>query len=233
MKDNKSNLTQYLPVLCLLISLALAVGAYFKGFEEFNAKRKEVETEIDTLNTRFDSLNQMYQNKEAYENDKKEIDEQYEELLADYNADITHEEVIMDLYNNQVAHDSIVENITLTQKTPVYSFGQLVSLNPSNQNPTGINSSFTGLLMEYTVVNRGKYDDVKAFIDELQNSDRKRRVPTTATFTFDDSRGDVTVNLSVKEYAISGEGLVPMEVVIPEKVRGCENIFDTGVVVVK
>ena len=233
MKENKSNLTQYLPVLCLLVSLALALGAYFKGFEEFNSKRKDVETEIETLTTRFDSLNKMYQNKAAYEKDMKEIDAQYEELLADYNADITHEEVIMDLYNNQEAHNSLVEKITLAQKNPVYAFGQLVSLNPSKPNVTGINTSFSGLLMEYTVVNSGAYDDVKAFIDELQNSDRKRRVPTSASFTFDDSKGKVSVNMTVKEYAISGEGLEPMEVIIPEKVRGCENIFDTGVVVIK
>ena len=232
MKGNKSNLTQYIPVLCLLVCLALAVGAYFKGFQEYNSKRDEVKAEIDTLTTKFDSLNKMYQNKDAYEKDMKELDAEYEKLLGDYNADITHEEVIMDLYNNQEGHDTLVEKLALTQKLPAYTFGQLISSNPTNQNPTGINMSYTGLVMEYKITNRGKYDDVKEFIDELQNSDRKRRVPTTASFTFDDSNGQVTVNMTVKEYAISGDGLKPMDVVIPEKIRGCENIFDTGVVVI-
>lgn len=233
MKDNKPGIGQYIPLIFLLLGLGLAVLAYFNGFQKFNEKRENVTNEIKVLDERYMNLKKLYQNKDKYEADKVKKDEEYEKLLADFDADTTDESVIIDLYNAQKKHKLYINNISLTQKVPVYSFGQLTSVNPNNPQVTGINSSFIGEVKEYSIKGEAGYDSIKAFIDDLQNTTRKRRVPIKVTLRYDEEDRVVAYDFTIKEYAISGDGLEPLDVKIDTMEHGIENIFDTGVVFVE
>ena len=233
MKDNKPGIGQYFPLIFLLLGLGLAVVSYLYGFQKFNEKRDTVSSEITVLEERYTNLKKLYDNKEKFEADKVEKDAEYEKLLGDFDADATDESVIMDLYNAQVAQKLHISNITISQKVPVYSFGQLTSVNPNNPQITGINSSFIGSEKEYSITGEASYDSVKAFMDYMQNTERKRRVPTTVTLRYEDEEGKVNFNFTFKEYAISGDGLEALDVNIPTKEHGNENIFDVGVVYVE
>ncbi|MBQ4069086.1 MAG: hypothetical protein IJC76_07515 [Lachnospiraceae bacterium] len=233
MKDNKAGIGQYIPLIFLLLGLGLAVVSYLYGYQAFNEKTNTINDEIKVLDERYNNLKKLYDNKKQFEEDKEKKDAEYEKLLGEYDADVTDESVIMDLFNAQNEHKLHISNITISQKVPVYSFGQLASVNPNNPQISGINSSFIGSEKEYTIQGEAAYDSVKAFMDDLQNTTRKRRVPTTVTLRYDDEDRIVKFNYTVKEYAISGDGLEPLDVNIPTKEHGNENIFDVGVVYVE
>lgn len=231
MKEKKSNITQYIPLLFVVVGLALLALSYFKGYEGFKTEKEDVQKEIDVLDKRYQTLDKLYRNKDQYLKDIEINDKEYEKILADYDADSTDESVIMDLYNAQLKNKLDIKQISLARITPVYTFGQMISKNPNNAVASGINPTFSGNRKEYSVELSGDYSDVKDFIYDLQNTTRKRRVPTSLSFSIDEN-GVIVLNMDVSEYAISGEGLEPLEVVIPNTEHGAENIFTTDIKVI-
>ena len=224
MKGSKSNLSQYIPAIVLLLGLGLLALSYFKGYNEFNSKKEDIKSDIEVLQKEFDNLDKLYRNKKTFESRIEENNKRYTEILSDYDASVTDESVLMDLYNAQEEYKLNVLGISLGKETSVYSFGQLTSQNPNNQVASGVNASYAGILKEYSVELNGKYEDVKEFIDNLQNTEGKRRVPKSMSFTIDEN-GIIGLTMDVSEYAISGEDLEASDVVIPNTENGAENIF--------
>lgn len=227
MKELKEQVNQYKALLCLLVGVVLLIVSYLYGFNSFNTKKSDINDEIDTLNTQYTHLKQMYDNKDSYVEKTNTLTSDYDKLIDNYDADITNESVLMDSVTLEEKTKATVTSLGMADNEMIYAFGALTSSNPDNAKVTGIHSDYAGISNNYTMTVVGSYNEIKDVLSEVLENDR-RKVPTATSFTFDTSTGDITLNLSISEYAITGKDRKPSAVTIPTVQHAVDNIFYNG-----
>ncbi len=241
---NSSSLKENTGVLVLLIGILALIASYFLGFTSFNDKNSELSANIESLESKRDSLKADYANKADYEKKTKEFDEKYEKLLKKFDTTLTNESQIMDLYNMQLKNNVMVTSATFERPEETYAFdGSLTTTdmmesttdadgNPIETDPiittTAIDNSYRGVSCDETFTMIGSYGDVKTSLKEIVDSS-KRRVPTIVNFSYDSTDEKVTCMVTASEYAITGDDRKQNKVEIPSSATGRDNLFFNGI----
>lgn len=230
MKNSNMQLKQYAPLIVVLLGVVLTIVSYLYGFQVYNEKTDTVNTEIEELDKQYAHLKKMYDNRETYKKDTEDFEKSYNELIAKYDGDILTEGIVMDAVNISKDTEADVTAMALAEAEQVYIFGEATSLNPDNPQPSGINADYLGIKRTYTMTSVGSYEETKAVIEELLGHER-RKVPTTTSFSYDSSNGDITLVMNISEYAITGNDREAKQITIPAVEHSVDNIFYDGLVV--
>lgn len=230
-------------VIYIIIGIAAILVSYFLGFNNLSSKNTELQQTVDELQADYDRLKADYANKSLYIKETKEFGEKYEEILSEFDTTLLNEGQIMDLYNMQAKCGIEVTQVTLTDPKEIYAFdgsitsefvtrAQMPQTNPDGTtvesdpiiNSTAIDSSYRGVSSTLILTTKGSYEGIKEMLKTIIG-DKKRKVPSNITFTFDSTTEDIVCNVTMAEYAITGKDREPKKVEIPDGAIGRENIF--------
>lgn len=233
----------YGKVLYILIGVAAIVLSYLLGFRSFSEKNTELQATVDELQADYDRLKADYANKSKYLKETEEFKKQYEEVLSKFDTSLLNEGQIMDVYNMQSSCGIQVTSVRLEEPLEVYAFdgsitsdlitsAQTQQTNPDGTpvesepiiNSTAIDSSYRGVSNTMQLMAKGNYEGIKNMLKTIAG-DKKRKVPSTITFTFDGTTEEVLCSVTMNEYAITGKDREPKKVEIPDSAIGRSNIF--------
>lgn len=219
MGDKKNSSLNNLKYVFVLVGVIAIVAAYFLGFTKYNSKCEDIDSEISSLKSEYDSLKTLA---DVYTVDGvkeyvEECDKEYGDIIAGFDGGIKYQSVIMDTYKMTV--DREIQIPALTMGTVDENLGN-ETLEPfMNEN------GYTVQKMAYTFATKVPYDKMLDTIRYIINYDGKRKVPTSIAFAYDTNNQEVTLSFGISEYALTGEG---REITIPEipgYVQGDTNIF--------
>lgn len=221
---NKNALSKNLKYIFILVGVLALVLSYFLVFQSYTAKSEDIQAEIDSLQSRYDDLEDKNNNKTDIEAKTKEANEAYETLIKKFDGGVTYQSEIMDNYNMGQKLQIQVPSLSLTPLQAMYTFGQLPTSNPNGGTNEEI-ANYTGVMMSYTITTVGTYDQMKQTLNYIMNEEGKRKVPVSITFNYDSTGQQVALSVSVREYAITGDDRTQKEVVIPEYGKSTTNVF--------
>lgn len=230
MKKGNMQLKQYAPIIVVLLGVVLVILSYLYGFKAYEEKTTIVNDQKAELEKQYSHLKKMYDEKEKYVKDTEEFEENYKNLIAKYDAAVLTEGIVMDAVNLSKDTEADVSSIALSEPEQVYTFGAATSKNPDNPQPSGINADYAGIKRVYSITSVGSYEETKDFIKNVLGHER-RKVPTSASFTFDSSSGDITLVMNIAEYAITGNDREAKKITIPAMDHSVDNIFYDGILV--
>lgn len=232
----------YGKVLYIVIGVAAILLSYFLGFNTLSQKNTDLRDTIDELQTRYDTLKADYANKSKYIKETKDFEEKYDKTLSEFDTTLLNEGQIMDIYNMQGECGIQVTSVTLTAPEESYAFdGSLTSdemlakqnaTNPDGTpaeidpiiTSTAINNSYRGVSNSLTLIATGNYEGIKAMLKSITDG-KKRKVLSNIAFSYDSTTEDIICNLTLNEYAITGDDRKLNKVEIPDGAIGRTNIF--------
>lgn len=235
----------YGKALYILIGVGAILLSYFLIFNNFRQKNAELQETVDELQSSYDKLKADYVNKDAYVKETKDFDKKYEETLSKFDTTLLNEGQIMDIYNMQGNCGVEVTSVILTEPMETYAFdGTMTSDNaaavqtqqpatnpdgtPAEPDPiittTAIDSSYRGVSNDLSLTAEGNYEGIKSMLKSI-TEDKKRKVPTSVSFSYDSTDEKITCTVRLFEYAITGDDRKQSKIEIPDGAIGRENIF--------
>lgn len=221
---SKNSISKNLKYILVLVGVVALVLSYFLVYQKYSGKSEDIQAEIDSLELKCEDLETKNNNKAAVEEKTKEAEAEYESLIKKFDGGVTYQSEIMDNYNMGQKLQIQVPTLQLGQLETMYTFGQLASSNP-NGGTGGVNAGYSGVSMTYSITTIGTYDQMKQTLNYIMNEEGKRKVPITIAFAYDSANQLVALNVSLKEYAITGEDRTQQEVVVPGYAQSTTNVF--------
>ena len=145
--------------------------------------------ERNELTKKYDSLYPLYTEKDNYKSQTEKFEQSYEDLLELYPAGSSQEGMIV--LAKAIEEDTGVEFSTLSMSeiTPVYTFGQITSTNPSAMGQAVYSTDYVGNRVTLTMNYKATYDQGKGLISDLDDA----MTGTIVLSTFDITGSDRTV----------------------------------------
>lgn len=232
---------EYGKLVYIGIGLVAILLSYFVGFQRFQSDNETLQSQVDEAQSRYDTLKAEYSKKDTYIKETKEFDKKYEEVLGKFDSTLLNEGQIMDLYNVQNECNVSITRVTLKEPTATYAFDgsltdpatqQAAAANAdgtsNEQEPiittTAIDSSYRGVSCEATFSATGRYENLRKMIKSITDSS-KRKVLTSLVFTCNTTDEEVTCNVTMSEYAITGKDREEGKVKVDEGAIGRADIF--------
>lgn len=226
-------------LLLILAIVCVICVPYFFIIQPLMDKSAMLETEITELQSKKRYLTDLKLNETIYMEETQETVVQAQELLARFPSKLPQEASILFADNtekklqirlHQVAYGEDVS----AQITSVAAEQQIQAVEEEMQyesdqpvvedvNKTiAISSILTGLSAQTQYTFEAGYDEYKEFLEYIKEyQDRMVITGMTATYGID----VVTGNFTLMQYAIGGEGRLPVKVLEPNMMKGTTNIF--------
>lgn len=199
----------------LLLGLAgflIAVASYVLIFNPFTLKSEEVKLKLETLKAREAELVELQNNMEHYKTEIIRLNGEKEELVARFPAEIKPESEIM--YAVELENR---ENI----KFSALDYGQPTVVSGN------VDSELAAYCLPMNMTYQCTYQAMKNTINyTLGHSNRM--VIDAVTMTFDKTTGNLTGNMTLNMFYITGTERTYEEPYVPTMKMGVNNIFGTA-----
>lgn len=207
--------------IMLIVVIALIVALpYLFVIKPTNEKKTGVEGEIATLQTRYDELKVLNDQRKTFEDGIVNMNKEMDEVMLGYAEDIKKENTIMFLRGIEL-------NTPLFMKTVTFSGTVVTPLNPGTVDAEGnVVGASDGLRAPVAVSYVGSYDAVKQVLAYIAGLD-DRMVISSIDITYDGNTATHTGVFVLEQYAITGDGRELEDAQIPAMPHGNESIFGT------
>lgn len=206
-------------IVIIIIAIVIA-GPYLLLIKPYNEKQATLETEIVTLQERYDYLSSLNEQREFYLSEIERFKTEREVVIGEYAEGIRQENTMMFLRNVELSFPLQMSTISFTGNvvTPIAA-----GTTDENGNVTGdLNGVSTSTIVSYTC----DYEVMKTFLKYIEDY-KERMVVSALEMTYDDTIGKVVGSFVIEQYAFTGEGRELAPAVIPSMEHGNESIFGT------
>lgn len=206
-------------IVIIIIAIVIA-GPYLLLIKPYNEKQATLETEIVTLQERYDYLSTLNEQREFYLSEIERFKSEREVVISEYAGGIRQENTIMFLRNIELSFPLQMTTLSFSGNvvTPIDA-----GVTDENGNVTGVlNGVSTSTSIAYTC----DYENMKQFLDYIMKY-KERMVVSALDMTYDDSIGKITGIVVLEQYAFTGDGRELAPAVIPSMEHGNESIFGT------
>jgi hypothetical protein len=216
--------TQERILLMLLMIVALLFCAYYFGYKNINAATLEVKEEKNALMERYQALYPLAQNKDQYIKETEVLNDEYDSILNSYATGTTQERMIMLVKSFEENTDVWLSTLSMSDITPNYTFGQVMSTNPSGDGGRAYVTDMVGHQTTLTMNYSSNYDNLKKLIDYINTYEGEK-------FTIDSlsiasgGEGDVSGSIVVSAYDVQGSDRTYDNVSIYDVALGNTNPF--------
>ncbi len=207
--------------IMLIVVIALIVFLpYLFVIKPTNEKKIAVEAEIATLQTRYDELKVLNDQRKDFEDGIVAMNKEMDEVMVNYAEDIKKENTIMFLRGIEL-------ETPIFMKTVSFAGTVVTPLNPGTADAEGnITGASEGLKAQVSVAYTGSYDAVKKVLADIAaNSDRM--VISSIDITYDGNNGLHTGTFVLDQFAITGDDRELEDAGIPSMPHGNDSIFGT------
>lgn len=206
-------------IVIIIIAIVIA-GPYLLLIKPYNEKQATLETEIVTLQERYNYLCTLNEQRDFYLSEIERFKSEREVVISEYAGGIRQENTIMFLRNIELSFPLQMTTLSFTGNvvTPIDA-----GVTDENGNVTGVlNGVSTATSIAYTC----DYENMKQFLDYILKY-KERMVVSALDMTYDDSIGKITGIIVLEQYAFTGDGRELAPAVIPSMEHGNESIFGT------
>lgn len=211
--------------IIVIIFIALVVALpYLLIIKPTNEKIVGVEGEIAKLQTRYDELKVMEEQRGFYEAEIVRMNKESDDIIASYAPGIRQENTIMFLRGLEL-------NIPVSMSTLSFSGNAvtpvLAGTTDENGNTTGaVNAIKTQTAVGY-VCDYINIKDFLAYILANEEVNNERMVVSSIDIGYDSAVGKVSGSFVLDQFAVTGDGRELAPAVIPAMPHGNESVFGT------
>lgn len=190
-------------VKIILIALIIFCSYYF-GYRNISEMHENMKQERDDLTAKYKSLYPLYADREDYKDETEEYIEDYQNLLLQYPGGTTQEGMMV--LAKSIEEDTGVwfNTFSMSDVTPIYTFGQITSSNPSNLGAGVYSTDYVGhkvtLTMNYTTT----YEKGKKLIKYLNSRDDRKYTIDSINMQYSNTDDEMTGTLVLSTYDITG-----------------------------
>lgn len=211
--------------IIVIIFIALVVALpYLFIIKPTNEKIETVEGEIAQLQTRYDELKVMEDQRAFYESEIVRMNDESDDIIASYAPGIRQENVIMFLRGLETDIPVSMNTISFSGNavTPV-----LAGTTDENGNVTGaVNAIKTQTAVAY-VCDYINIKDLLAYVLASEEDNKERMVVSSVDIAYDSATGKVSGSFVLDQFAVTGDDRELAPAVIPSIPHGNESIFGT------
>ena len=212
-------------ILMVIAAIGILVAAFFLVIKPKREEIKSVQAQISELQAKLDDLTAKEAHKDEFIQETKEFNEQFDEVVAKYPADLNQESTVMFMKGVEESNEFINDSFQLPRETPFYVLGEGAEAVAETED--GGTDSYICSQNAYSISYNGSYDGLKDYLDYIANYKYRMAISSLsisynaeAEEPVDECSGNVILNA----YAISGpdrEADVPMV----DVKEGKDNIF--------
>lgn len=226
-------------LLLVLVIVAIICIPYFFIIQPFMDKNTKIEAEIRELQSRKQYLEDLSLHEGEYSKASEEIAIMTQELLARFPSDLLQEAGILFINNTERKIPVKLHQVTFgddvaAQITSSADAAQIDAIEQETGDVTNdavieevtetvaISGDLSGKSTETKFAFEAGYKEYKDFLDYILNyNDRMVITDMTATYSMDVVSG----NFTLKQFAISGDGRLPVNYLEPNLMHGTTNVF--------
>ena len=234
MKLSKSNIK----ILLFIAAVAILGLTYLYVFKDNMSTADSIQSEVDTLQARYDELMAKQQDREMYETKTKEFNEKFNERLAYFPSNLDQEVSVMfvkGLTKDEGNLQFDVNSVGLGQPQTFYSLTAAAAADVASSDGTETSTDDTQIAGDYQCMSAafplsytGSYEGLKDFVDYIMNYKYRMNI-SSFSIAYNSSDDTYSGSVALNVYCITGadrEGnLVDVDVDVPE---GVSNIFLGG-----
>ena len=234
MRLSKSNIK----ILLFIVAVAILGLTYLYVFKDNMSTADSIQSEVDTLQARYDELMAKQQDREMYETKTKEFNEKFNERLAYFPSNLDQEVSVMfvkGLTKDEGNLQFDVNSVGLGQPQTFYSLTAAAAADVASNDETEGTTDDTQIAGDYQCMSAafplsytGSYEGLKDFIDYIMNYKYRMNI-SSFSISYNSADDTYSGSIALNAYCITGGdregGLVDVDVDVPE---GVSNIFLGG-----
>lgn len=204
-------------LLFLALSVGIVAASWFGGARLIKEKTAEVEAQREELSQEYEEHLRVLEKKEQYLQYTSDYNGAFTMMLNDFPGGISQAQQILFVTQLEEEFHTQVTSVSYTDETPIYGFE---SIEPKNSSPYTLVTSVVQIPVQL------EYTEWKRFIDFIFSYPEKNTIPELSA-QFDAASGMVNANVTLYQYAITGEDREFKEGQAAAPV-GTDNIFISG-----
>ena len=238
MKLSKSNIK----ILLFIAAVAILGLTYLYVFKDNMSTADSIQSEVNTLQTRYDELMAKQQDREMYEEKTAEYNQKFDERLAYFPATLDQEISVMFIKGVEKDQGNLqfgVNSVGLGEPEAFYSLSAAASADVASDDAGTTDTSnvdnteevlaaggYQCLKAAFPITYAGSYEGIKDFIDYIMAYKYRMNI-SSINIAYDSQSEMYTGSIALNAYCISGNGREAdsVDVDVPE---GVSNIFLGG-----
>ncbi len=238
MKLSKSNIK----ILLFIAAVAILGLTYLYVFKDNMSTADSIQSEVNTLQTRYDELMAKQQDREMYEEKTAEYNQKFDERLAYFPATLDQEISVMFIKGVEKDQGNLqfgVNSVGLGEPETFYSLSAAASADVASDDAGTTDTSnvdnteevlaaggYQCLTAAFPITYEGSYEGIKDFIDYIMAYKYRMNI-SSINIAYDSQSEMYTGSIALNAYCISGNGREAdsVDVDVPE---GVSNIFLGG-----
>lgn len=239
MNLSKSNIK----ILLFIAAVAILGLTYLYVFKDNMSTADNIQSEVDTLQARYDELMAKQQDRDMYEEKTAEFNQKFNERLAYFPATLDQEISVMFIKGVEKDQGNLqfgVNSVGLGEPESFYSLSAAASADVASGEGTTDTANDAGntdnaalasgdyqcLTAAFPITYEGSYEGIKDFIDYVMAYKYRMNI-SSVNIAYDSQNDLYTGSIALNAYCISGGGREAdsVDVDVPE---GVSNIFLGG-----
>lgn len=215
-------------ILLSLLAVALLFGAYMYIFKGNMEDKDALDSDIESLEVRYNDLRAKELNRTTYENELKLYSEETLNIVNEYPVYFDEVDIIMlvkKFIDDNTEGNIQIDNISMNAPVDYYTIGGVMDETGSfNEGYTCYSVSLPVNFVEAT------YDGVKNFIDYIQNNTTYKMSVSSTSLNPDDLENDsYSGTMDITLYCITGPGREKVDIPVDDTINhGVDNVFIGG-----
>lgn len=215
-------------ILLVLAAIAILVLTFVFVIKPKREEIASLESEISELQARYDDLCEKEKHKDEFIQETADFNEQFDEVVAKYPADLNQESTVMFLKGVEEANEFVNNSVSMPRDTQFYVLGQgEVEDASALETEEGEDAPYICSNVAYGISYNGTYDGIKDYLDYIANY-KYRMAISSVSISYDteadeplrECSGSITLNA----YSISGPNRTPDKPSVDVE-EGKDNIF--------
>lgn len=206
-------------IVILLIAAVIALPYVFL-IKPTGEKQAALEGEIATLQSRYDALCALNEQREFYLEEIERLTTEREKLIESYAPGIRQENIIMFLREIELTFPMDMSAIG-------FGYNMVTPISAETVDAEGnVIGAVDAIKNQTTITYKCDYETIKKFLD-FTLTNEYRMVVSSVTISYDPGTGKVGGAIILDQFAITGDGRVLPPADIPAMEHGNESIFGT------
>lgn len=211
-------------LLCVVGCIVMIALAWYFGFSRLTKATEELQTEISSLQTKYNDLKAKAADEEWYIRKTEEDNAFFEEALKDYDAGFSQKATLIFTSEMEAELDLWIRTVSLTKAENIFTFGTVTSSNPSSGGKRVYDTDMMGYKKSTTYAYECSYEEFKSMLAYILDYETRYTVDMVSC-SYDAKEDVVSGTFVVSQYAVTGGGREYTEPEINTVPTGTENLF--------
>lgn len=212
-------------ILIILFIGLIVFCSYYFGYRNINAMTLEVKQEKEELTAKYKTLYPLYQKKDSYASEAKKLQEKSEKLLSQFPNGMNQEGLILLAKSIEEKNDVWFSSMAMSEITPAYTFGKVVSTNPTRKGQPVWTTDMVGHKSVLTFSYQVSYEKFKEMLEYFNTNEEDRLSVENVSMTYDEGEDRVSGTLNLAVYDITGKDREYAGLGVYDVPMGTSNIF--------